>query len=357
MNGIKFDFDDILISPAVQSKINSRKEIDIFINGSLPLISSPMDRVYFNYDSYVTYVNNSIIPTIPRDNYNLEWKLNTYSTKEYSSAFLALSLDEIKLINTIPNILYSTLNDDRPFNILLDIANGHMISLTEEIKQFRKEFDSNKVKLMVGNIANPDTYKVLSDAGADYIRVSVGSGSACLTTQQTAVGYPMASLIESCYKTSMSLNNPAYIVADGGFKKYSDIIKALALGADYVMLGSILNRAFDNGGICYWNGVPFETNRKITKFLYKKGFNLYRDYRGMSTKEVQKSWGKSDKNLRTSEGTHRMNKIEYTVEGWVDNLSDYLRSAMSYTNAKNLEEFKGSEYIFVSANYHNRFKK
>jgi IMP dehydrogenase/GMP reductase len=75
----------------------------------------------------------------------------------------------------------------------------------------------------------------------------------------------------------------------------------------------------------------------------------------MSTKEVQKKWGK-DK-LVTSEGITKFNKIEYTLEKWVDNLKDYLKSAMSYTNSKNLEEFKETEYVFITENALKRYNK
>jgi hypothetical protein len=75
----------------------------------------------------------------------------------------------------------------------------------------------------------------------------------------------------------------------------------------------------------------------------------------MSTKEVQKKWGR-DK-LITSEGISKYNKVEYTLDKWLENLQDYLKSAMSYTNSKNLEEFKDTEYIFITENALKRYYK
>ena len=76
----------------------------------------------------------------------------------------------------------------------------------------------------------------------------------------------------------------------------------------------------------------------------------------MSTKEVQKKWGK--KNLTTSEGVVRYRRIEYTLEKWVNNFEDYLRSAMSYSNAQTLEDFIGyADIIKITDNAYNRFKK
>ena len=86
----------------------------------------------------------------------------------------------------------------------------------------------------------------------------------------------------------------------------------------------------------------------MRRFFYKK-------YRGMSTKEVQKKWGK--KRLTTAEGISKYNKVEYRLSGWVENLKDYLKSAMSYTNSTNLEEFKNSEYVFITENALRRFHK
>ena len=75
----------------------------------------------------------------------------------------------------------------------------------------------------------------------------------------------------------------------------------------------------------------------------------------MSTKEVQKKWGK-DK-LITSEGISKYNKVEYTLDKWIENLVDYLKSAMSYTDSKTLEEFKETEYVFITENALKRYNK
>jgi IMP dehydrogenase/GMP reductase len=179
--------------------------------------------------------------------------------------------------------------------------------------------------------------------------------SGCLTTQQTGVGYPMASLIAECYAESSKLDNPAKIVADGGMKSYSDIIKAIALGADYVMLGSILNKTLESCGENFlWKRVS--VTQVGAEKAYKIGVGVFKKFRGMSTKEVQKKWGSSE--LKTSEGVVKFQKVEYTVEGWVDNFIHYLRSAMSYSGARNLDEFRlKSEIIIISDNAFRRFNK
>ncbi len=178
--------------------------------------------------------------------------------------------------------------------------------------------------------------------------------SGCLTTQQTGVGYPMASLISECKEIARTMENPAMIVADGGMKDYSDIIKALALGADYVMLGSILNKALESSGQNYFYRIPVSKN--VAKYLYEKGFKITKKFRGMSTKEAQKSLGSTK--LKTSEGVVRYRPVEYTLNQWIMNFKSYLKSAMSYTNSPTLEDFKGNvNYNKISDNSYKRFKK
>lgn len=75
----------------------------------------------------------------------------------------------------------------------------------------------------------------------------------------------------------------------------------------------------------------------------------------MSTKEVQKKWGRGT--LKTSEGIVKTNLVEYTLDQWVENFTDYLKSAMSYTNSKTLDDFRKSEFVFITENALKRFDK
>jgi IMP dehydrogenase/GMP reductase len=328
----KFDFNDILIKPATTSTISSRKNINPFYDGFLPLITAPMDTVINNNNEKV-FTDLRIGTCMPRGEYTIK-------------GFISYSIDEI-----FSKYLIRELKEDGKY--LIDIANGHMEKLVEITKIIKENYP--KMTLMVGNIANPQTYAVLSEAGADYIRVGIGNGGGCSTTVHTGIGFPMASLIKECYDISCILENPAKIVADGGMQNYSDIIKALALGADYVMVGSIFNRAIESCGDNYlWNKI--KVGKGDAESFYRMGIPVYKKFRGMSTKEVQKKWGKEV--LTTSEGVIRFRKVEYTMKQWVENFEAYLRSAMSYTNATSLKEFIGqAQIIRITDNAYNRFKK
>lgn len=346
---MKLDFDDLLIVPEVQSDIESRSEIDAFYGKHLPIIAAPMDTVV-DSNNIKIYEDNHINYCMPRGS-SYE-PVSAYSSGVMS--FQSFGLDEFISV-------FLTKGEYRQNRyILIDIANGHMSKMAMAIKKFKSIYQGY-YKLMVGNVANPETYRLLSIMGADYVRIGIGNGNGCLTTQQLGIGYPMASLIEECYKWKQQLSfdkteNVAKIVADGGMKGYSDIIKALALGADYVMIGSILNKSLESAGPTYFLGIEINQHSSISKWLYKKGYSLKKKFRGMSTKEVQKTW-KSD-NLKTSEGVIRYRNVEYTIEGWSKNFTDYLKSAMSYTDRKNLYEFTGNvKMIQISDNAYKRYNK
>lgn len=328
---VKIDFNDILIVPSKTTDINSRSETIPYRLDYLPLITAPMDTVISGENCHI-FRKNKIVCCLPRNTQCLV-------------GFKSYSISQIKEIVDSGNVMSDY--------YLIDVANGHMesiINLTKKIKELNPF-----VTLMVGNVANPKTYKVLSDAGADYVRIGIGNGGGCLTTQNTGVGYPMASLIKDCYDISLSLKKPAYIVADGGMQSYSDIIKALALGADYVMVGSIFNKALESSGDNYlWKKI--KVNCHIAEYAYKLGIPVYKKFRGMSTKEVQKEWGV--KNIKTSEGVIRYRKVEYTLAQWCENFEHYLRSAMSYTNSRTLNDFIGKvDIIKISENSYKRFNK
>lgn len=169
----KFDFDDILISPAGISHIDSRKQINIFDeNGFLPLFTAPMDTVVSNTNSNI-FFKNKIYHIIPRNEKS--------STPD---EWVAISLDDFEK-------LYVD-GDEIPKNkILIDIANGGMNRLLTATRLSKEKY-GNKLTLMVGNIANPITYKLLSDAGADYVRCGIGNGGGCWiagTKIKTSNGY------------------------------------------------------------------------------------------------------------------------------------------------------------------------
>lgn len=217
----------------------------------------------------------------------------------------------------------------------------------------------------------------------------------CITSTQTSIHYPIASLIYKCkyYKniadkgfdeddnaTSYFKSHP-YLVADGGIRGYADVIKALGLGADYVMIGSLftgllesaapLNIESYNNHYLYfykdgiinngvedilniWKGLDSEYPvisdelEKHKKDFIKDMKTITKESYGMSTKKAQKLINPSAK-TKTSEGCTKYITVKETVKQWADNMIDYMRSAMSYTDKRTINEFKGNVDLLVNS--------
>lgn len=349
----QFDFDDVLIVPKIKTHISSRYK-GIEIPKKLPLFTAPMDTV-IDTENMMEFNKYGIGVTLPRT-----IKLHEYNflPVRLTNAFISVGFEDIDI-----ELKTSLRNIPENQHLLIDVANGHMQKLFDycrEIKRLRPD-----IVLMIGNIANPETYEwYAKNTDVDFIRVGIGNGGGCLTTKQSGVGYPMASLI---YETSMikhklriesvkngtSIKLPA-IIADGGMKDHSDIIKALALGADYVMIGSIFNKALESCAQNYLYGIKI--NKKLGKYFFDKGYPVKKYFRGMSTKAAQKAMGKTS--FKTSEGVVRYRKVEYHLSGWVENFEHYLRNAMSYSNAKTLDDFIGKvEICQITTKAYDRFNK
>lgn len=357
-----YDFDDLLIQSDILSDISSRKQVNPrYRNNMLPLMTAPMDTV-ISLKNFQLFDRYGITPILPRKK---DPDLYYYDFNH----FLSYSIDDFYkiFIQNQPKIPY-----DKKVYALVDIANGHMLKLYSYAKTAKKIY-GNQMVLMVGNVANPKTFKKYCEIGVDYVRIGIGNGNGCLTTVQTGVGYSLPNLIKECYDIKrngsfwgslwfwMTLKgDPSYktkIVADGGFKKYSDIIKGLGMGADYIMLGSIFNKALESAGeTTDENENVIDQYSNSAKEKFDVEIPLYKLYRGMSTKAVQKEWGKSD--LKTAEGIVKTQKVEYTLKGWIDNFESYLRSAMSYTGKKELRHFiGGAKFNLISQNVFRRFDK
>lgn len=352
-----FDFDDILIEPEMHTSIRSRKKVDVFDEKQmLPLFTAPMDTVV-SEDNFNKFNEMGIYSIIPR---KIDPSLIHYSTNY--KVWFSYGLDDFQKIfidNTIK------IEPGKKVYALIDIANGHM-KIVKDLLEKAKDMYGRQLVIMVGNCANPLTYLSLAQSGADYVRMGIGNGAGCLTTVQTGVGYPMASLVHETAKIQQERNLQCKIVADGGFKKYSDVIKALALGADYVMLGSMFNRALESCGETYEENKDYgtwkEPGDKVDQYSidvllqFEAGKKFFKKFRGMSTKDVQKSLGKTE--LKTSEGISKMQPVEYTLNGWCENFKDYLKSAMSYTDCLSIGEFIGKvRFNKISKNSFDRFHK
>ena len=345
MSNIYYSYNDISIVPATITKVAHRNQCNPFVgegaNSSLPIFTAPMSSIV-NLQNVDIYKKNKIIPILPR-NISLSLRLK-YLDKGY---WIALSLKETEELSL------DKLKDNQEYKICIDIANGHMQKLYNLVHSIH--ISKPNIKIMAGNIANPTTLHIAANAGVDYIRLGIGSGAGCITSSNTAIHYPMASLINDCYKYKKQWNLNIKLIADGGIRNYNDVIKALALGADYVMIGGLFAECVDSNKDLYIqsNGCYVKANDED---LQKEDIQLYHKFYGMASKE-----GMNDLHLKkhTAEGICKYIPIKYdSIEQWSENMEDYLRSAMSYCNAKTLDRFiSRQQCILLSNNAQNAINK
>lgn len=158
---MKLDWNDITIVPETLSSISSRSEINPYNNGNLPIFTAPMDMV-IDSTNVSEFEKNKINICLPRHVKYLDLKNDNY--------FYSYGLDEIIEIVESDGVL--------PTKVLIDVANGQMLKLYNISKHIKEKYSSN-IELMVGNIANPETYRKYCEIGVDWIRVGIGGG--CFT--------------------------------------------------------------------------------------------------------------------------------------------------------------------------------
>ena len=326
---ICYAYEDLTIKPCVVSDIEHRVECVPFDeNGMLPLFTAPMDTVVneTNFDMFETNKIHAILPRI--EQYPLDVRVK-YAT---GGKWAAFSLNEFEHYFCTPVI---PMYQGYPMKVLIDVANGHMRKIFDVAKK-AKSIWGNYLVLMGGNIANEEAYELYAESGFDYVRVGIGGGKGCLSTSNTGVHKPMASLVNDTYLLKKKLENEGKyeklpnIIADGGIRGYRDVIKAIALGADYVMIGSVFAKMAESAA-------PKE----------EKDGETYATFYGMASREGQIAMNGAK--TKTSEGVKKLLKVEYTMSGWSTNFSDYLRSAMSYLGVNTLEELREKAILVVNS--------
>ena len=220
--------------------------------------------------------------------------------------------------------------------INIDVAHGHADYVINAIKQLRKNFGD--IPIMCGSVATGEAVKDLAEAGADTIRVGIGSGSICITRLVTGAGVPQLSAIIDCAKVAEDYGIP--LVADGGIRRAGDITKALAAGASTVMIGSLF------AGTDEAPGTP----------IIKDG-KKYKVIRGLASlearieKEIRERGNIEDEEIKeiVAEGVQGFVPYRGSVVEVLNQLIGGLRSGMSYCGARNIEELrKNAVFIKIS---------
>lgn len=206
--------------------------------------------------------------------------------------------------------------------VVIDVAHGHHINVKRAIEAIRKE--NLKVDIIAGNIATAEAAIDLQNWGVDGLRCNIGGGSLCVTRVKTGFGVPnVTSLLNICEVATVP------VMADGGIRTSGDIAKALALGAQNVMLGSLLAGTEESPGK-----------------IIEKNNGLYKRYRGSASLETKTVHGQEERNV---EGESTVIPFKGGTKFIVDGLIDGVRSALSYGGANNLNEYNPDWYQVTNA--------
>ncbi len=212
--------------------------------------------------------------------------------------------------------------------IVVDIAHGHSENAINAIKVIKKAFPN--CELIAGNVATAEGTKDLIQAGADAVKVGVGSGSICITRIVTGSGVPQLTAIMDCAKVAKDYDIP--IIADGGIRNSGDVTKALAAGASTVMVGSLLAGTDESPGVSITkNGKRYKIYRGMASFYASLG----RKYREEGELNIEE-----DLNDYVPEGVEALVDYKGSVKDIIRHLVGGLRSGLSYCGARNITELQ-----------------
>lgn len=305
---VKLDFSDVLLVPK-HSTITSRSDVNLFRDFKfkyakrgwfgIPLMSSNMDTV-------TTYETARVFE---------EYSMLACSAVRFPDLSKECLVDCIKL--------WGEPVDPATLFLCVDVANGYMERFVNRVNYLRNKYP--ETILIAGNVVTPEMVQTLILAGADIVKIGIGSGAVCTTRLVAGVGYPQLSAVMECADAAHGLGG--HIISDGGCVYPADVVKAFAAGADFVMLGSMLAGHTEN----WFDGVHY----------------------GMSSKRANEALGGLG-TYKASEGREVVLQPKGSIADTLQTITGGLRSACAYVGAHRLKDLpKCASFIRVN-NTHNR---
>jgi IMP dehydrogenase len=319
-------FDDVTMVPkyseVLPSEVNTKIELSKNLILNIPILSSAMDTITESKMA-IAIAKVGGIGVIHR---NLDIKKQIEEIKKVKKEKLLVGAAvgagplELKRAEAILK--------ERVDLIVVDTAHGHSKKVAEIIKIIKKK-KTDKTTLCAGNIATADAAKFLIKLGVDVIKVGIGPGSICTTRLVAGIGVPQLSAILNVKKGVK--NNKTKIISDGGIKYSGDIAKAIAAGADAVMIGSLFAGTLETPG----------------KLIKKNGI-LYKSFRGMGSVgamnkgSADRYFQKKQKDMSkyVPEGVEGFAKFKGNVTSIIYKLIGGLKSSMGYLGAEKIINLK-----------------
>jgi len=313
--GRALTYDDVLIVPC-KSDIRSRREPDLTARLTktksigMPFISANMDTITES-DMAIAMDRMGGVGILHRFMSLSDQVDHIRKVTESGAKVVAASIG----VNGESQAQAKALVEAGVNLLTIDIAHGHSVQMLETLKWVKDHLPN--VEVIAGNVATPEAVNDLIEAGADAVKVGIGPGSMCTTRIITGCGMPQLTAVALCAEVTIEKGVP--LIADGGIKYSGDIVKAMAAGADLVMLGSLLAGTIETPG-------PIQHGRKM--------------YRGMASRAAQNSWRGGVPEGMAPEGESTSVAIKGHVSDVVHELAGGLRSGMSYINANALSEIR-----------------
>jgi IMP dehydrogenase len=333
MTDIALTYDDIQLVPRFSS-VSSRQDINLETKLSrnysilIPLIASPMDTVCEQEMAFKMFTMGGVgcihrfLTVQGQARQVLELKSRIYGEgfggpfENWGDAY-AFGEKQIPIMAAIGVGSKERLRADALVEaganvLLIDVAHGHHQNVIEMIKYCKNKFP--EVDVIAGSIATAEAAEDLQNAGADGLRVGIGGGSLCTTRVKTGFGIPNVTCIEEISKVAK-----VPVMADGGIRSSGDIAKSLAVGAQCVMIGSLI------AGTDEAPGKIIETKSGLSK-----------KYRGSASLETKSAHGQEQRNVEGESTTiPYKGGVSFVIKG----LLDGVRSALSYAGAISLDEY------------------
>jgi IMP dehydrogenase len=317
-----FTFDDVLLIPAY-NHYESRQHVELSMTDrtgklslALPLMTSNMDTI--TESAMANFIGGKggigVLHRLLSIERNVaEWKACRYPT------FVSVGTSEDELQRA------EALRDAGATHFVVDVAHGHARYVGKTLKRLRGLLPN--ACLMAGNVATYAGADFLASVGADIVKVGIGPGSVCTTRIKTGHGVPQLTAIQDCARCDRS------IVADGGIRYPGDVVKALAFGADFVMIGGML------AGTRPTPGEPAvgADGRRV------------KTYRGMASREVADEHLGGIAEWKTAEGVATSVPYREDEDAIVADIVGGLRSGLTYAGSKTVKELQRKlNYVVVT---------
>lgn len=308
-----FTFDDVLLVPSYNHN-DSRQHVDISVKDrtgkltlKLPVMTANMDTI--TESEMANFIGAKGGMGVMHRFMTVERNVEDFKKCKHPT-FVSVGCGEKELARA------EALRDAGASYFVVDVAHGHAKYVGKTLKKLRLMVPN--ACLMAGNVATYAGADYLASVGADIIKVGIGPGSVCTTRIKTGHGVPQLTAIQDCARADRS------IVADGGIRYAGDVVKALAFGADFVMIGGILAGTEPTPG-------SIQTLADGSRV---------KNYRGMASKDVQDEYMGGIAEWKTDEGVALTVPVRNDQDAIIADIVGGLRSGLTYAGANTIKELQ-----------------